>query len=323
MPDEMAAFVGSLFERCQQPACITFSALDSVGTRPTPSRHVPLADLAALSDTLSRLQAANRLGWGATVGIATRRAGLGRWSRGSRRDMVELPALFVDVDTPGDTALDRLHTFNLPPSCIVRSSGPQGGLHAYWLLASPTRNFEQADRALRGLAKFFHGDSVLTTAQSMRLPGTINTKPQRAGALCSIVELHPQKRYELAQFKPYLAAAPELVHTHRQSSASTSSWEQAREGDLNPDLVRDVVDCLMTSYGGFLNPNGQWISALCPCGHSLDTPGRHFGFCPGAGLGYCWGRHGKLLLKDLCQAMKLDLRTYGWILKKALHSSVR
>ena len=313
MSNDLAAFVGSLYERCRQPACMTFSALDSVGTRPTPSRHVPLGDLAAQTDTLLRLQAANRLGWGACVGIATRRAGLGRWSRGSRRDLVELSALFVDVDTPG-AALDRLHSFTLPPSCIISSSGPADRYHVYWFLVSPTRSFEQADRALRGLAAFFDADPVLTVAHSMRLPGTINTKPERAGALCNILELDPQRRYDLAQFTPYLAAAP--AQNHRQSWANTASWQQAREGDLNPDLVRDVVDCLMTSYGGFLKPNGQWISALCPCGHKHDSPGRHFGFNPTIAIGVCFGKHGRLLLKDLCRAMKLDLRDYGWILKK-------
>jgi hypothetical protein len=313
MSDDLAVFVGSLFERCRQPACMTFSALDSVGTRPTPSRHVPLGNLAAQTDALLRLQAANRLGWGATVGVATRRAGLGRWSRGSRRDLVELPALFVDLDTPGSEALELLRSFSLPPSCIIHSGH---GHHAYWFLASPTRDFEQADRALRGLAAFFDADPVLTIATSMRVPGTINTKRERAGALCRILELDPQRRYDLAQFTPYLAAAAPAAHTHRQTSASASSWQQAREGDLNPDLVRDVVDCLMTSYGGFLKPNGQWISALCPCGHSHDSPGRHFGFNPTTAVGMCFGRHGRMLLKDLCRAMKVDLRSYGWILKK-------
>jgi hypothetical protein len=248
---------------------------------------------------------------------------------------VELPALFVDLDTPGDQVLDRLHSFSLPPSCIVRSSGH--GHHAYWFLASPTRDFERADRALRALATFLNGDSVLTVTHNMRLPGTINTKPERAGALCRILELHPQRRYDLAQFTPYsatpmgsargmpfqVAATPSdaPAHNHRQPSAPTASWQQARAtegrlGDLNPDLVRDVVDCLMTSYGGFMKSNGEWISALCPCGHKLDSPGRHFGFCPAAGLGYCHGRHGRLMLKDLCHVLKIDLRAYGWILKK-------
>src|SRR5260221_13752201 len=114
MSNEMLLFLGSLYERCRLPACITFSALDGIGSRPTPSRHVPLDNLEALQDTLARLQAANRLGWGACVAVATRRPGLGRWSRGSRRDLAELPALFVDIDGPGGN-LRRLQNFALPP----------------------------------------------------------------------------------------------------------------------------------------------------------------------------------------------------------------
>src|SRR5258708_5614280 len=179
MPEETALFLDSLFAQCRLPASISFSALDPRGSRPTPSRHVPLGNPAIQADTLLRLQAANRLGWGACVGIATRRAGLGRWSRGSRRDLAELPALFVDIDGPGNTQrqLSQLADFALPPSCIVLSSGPQGGLHAYWNLTTPTRHFEHADRALRGLAARFNADPVLTITHSMCTDWIMSANP--------------------------------------------------------------------------------------------------------------------------------------------------
>src|SRR5260221_10501826 len=113
---------------------------------------------------------ANTLGWGAYVGIAPRRADLGRWRRGRKCDLAGLPALFIDVDQP-DMALKKLSTFSLPPSCIVQSSAYK--FHIYWFLGTPTRFFNSADSILRGLAEYFSGDKIITVAHSMRLPGTI------------------------------------------------------------------------------------------------------------------------------------------------------
>src|SRR5260221_8925763 len=126
---------------------------------------------------------ANTLGWGAYVGIAPRRADLGRWRRGRKFELAGLPAPYIDVDQP-DAALKKLATFKLPPSCIVQSS--EHKFHFYWFLRTPTRLFNSADRILCGLAEDFGGDKVITVAQSMRLPGTINCKPGRQGALCRL-----------------------------------------------------------------------------------------------------------------------------------------
>src|SRR3954453_23593508 len=100
MRPDTQAFLDSLFERCKtsrqdNAAFITLSAIHPDGERSTPSRHIPISDTAGLSDALDRLMATNDLGWGAFVGIAPRNRNLGRWSRGTKRDLAELPALFV------------------------------------------------------------------------------------------------------------------------------------------------------------------------------------------------------------------------------------
>src|SRR5579859_7804824 len=150
LPAETDAFVAALFERCTG-GCLTLTGLppDSLDCL-TPSRHVRLADKARLEKTLARLAEANLYGWGAVIAIATRRADLGRYRRGARRDLAELPALFVDLDDP-EQAQARLKDFPLPPSITV-SSGL--GSHAYWILRQPTKDFAAADRALRVLAEW-------------------------------------------------------------------------------------------------------------------------------------------------------------------------
>jgi Domain of unknown function (DUF927) len=137
--------------------------------------------------------------------------------KGTAEAAALLPALWVDLDCDGDTArradaLERLHTFNPPPSGIIDSGG---GLHAYWLLSEPitldesSRN--QAAGILRGLFSALGGDPqyVKSAASVMRLPGSVNTKPERRGVTVTLVELHPDRRYPLSDFA-WLESQPQL-----------------------------------------------------------------------------------------------------------------
>src|SRR5262245_16652036 len=201
MHSNTSTFISSLFERCKAgEGFITLSAIHPEGTHPTPSRHIPMHDDKALERALKRLSAANERGWGAYVGIAPRTQDLGRWSRGGRGDLLALPALFVDIDHDDDLLFSLLR-FELPPSCIVHSGH---GYHLYWYLDTPSRDFAQADKVLRALALEFKGDEKMTVAQSMRLPGTWNTKPGRENVLCSLVQHHPDYRYPLSTFSRYV-----------------------------------------------------------------------------------------------------------------------
>jgi len=132
--------------------------------------------------------------------------------RGDKQGKAEaaalLPALWVDLDCDDDAvrraaALDKLHTFNPLPSAIIDSGG---GLHAYWLLAKPVTldkdSRKQAAGMLRGLFSVLGGDPqyVKSVASVMRLPNSVNTKPERGGVLVTVVELHPDRRYPLTNF---------------------------------------------------------------------------------------------------------------------------
>ncbi len=283
-------FIEGLFARGPLPeqAYLTLTALPPVATRyPTPSRHVLLSDAACLHDALERLEETNRLGWGACVGIAPRRADLGRYRRGGKSDLLELPALFVDVDRPPDE-IEELHTFPLLPSCVVASG--HGG-HFYWYLNTPTRDLDLADRVLKGLARFFDGD-VMTTAQSLRLPGSYNHKCGLNSAWCHLLDYHPERAYCLDDFLPY---APDPPRPHPPACAYQSTSD---------DLVQAITDTLYQRYGAYLKPNG-WIAAECPVSHCRDFPGKHFNWNPALKMGRCFGRHGRLLLRDLKALLEL------------------
>jgi hypothetical protein len=304
MNSQTLTFVQDLFARCSNtarsatsaPACVTFTAIHPDGDRPTPSRHLPLGDSAALQRALMRLLRANEHGWGAYIGIAPRKRNLGRWGRGTRRDLLCLPALFVDIDIPDD-ALRDLETFELPPSCILKSGH---GYHAYWFLGQPTTEFARADRILRGLAEHLHGDEKLTVAQSMRLPGTINTKPGRENAACAFISYHPEQRYSFDAFNDFI---PEFM-SHPRHDASPD--------DLAGTVPHSVLDVLtaavLQKLDGFPGGSG-YIRACCPFHHERDRPGMHFSYNPESGWGHCFGKHGKIPPADLCR--RLGVQTHS------------
>jgi hypothetical protein len=79
--------------------------------------------------------------------------------------------------------------------------------HGYWLLDEPFHLQSGTDRQkiagiLRGLFSALGGDPeyVKTAAGIMRLPDSVNTKPERGGVVASMVESHPKRRYPLDTF---------------------------------------------------------------------------------------------------------------------------
>jgi hypothetical protein len=116
--------------------------------------------------------------------------------------VLALPAFYTDIDDPTDATLMKLLGARLPPSVTVHS----GGYHAYWLLDEPTRDLNMARQVLQGLARAFGGDG-LSPAQSLRLPGTVNHKPERSGAVCHLVE-SSDRHYRLSDFQSFILPVP-------------------------------------------------------------------------------------------------------------------
>ena len=73
------------------------------------------------------------------------------------------------------------------------------------------------DAARQHIANILHGlfaavdgdpEYAKSVASLMRLPDTVNTKPERGGVVAVITEFHPDRRYPLSAFE-WLAVKPE------------------------------------------------------------------------------------------------------------------
>ncbi|MEO8610961.1 MAG: DNA-primase RepB domain-containing protein [Chloroflexota bacterium] len=305
-PDTLA-FLDVLFERCtrlRSSSCLTFTMIHPTGQQPTPSRHIPLDNRTALADTLQRMSDTNRLGWGAYFAVGLRKPGLSRWKRGGAAEVVALPAFYTDIDDPTEDTLIKLRRARLPPSVIVHSGG---GYHAYWLLDEPTTDLNLTKQVLQGLARTFGGDG-LSSAQSLRLPGTVNCKPERSGALCRLVEAS-DRHYCLSDFQPSIPPTPHPLVRRPAARASILTGDRT----LNVELVRTITAVLYRDYAAREQRRSDWLAALCPCGHVRDAPGAHFFFNPTIGCGRCHGRHGTLRLTDLSSILGIDAASYGGV----------
>lgn len=307
MRSDTLAFLNLLFERCAplySSLSLTLTVIHPTEKYPAPSRHIALDNRTALLDTLQRLSDTNRLGWGAYFAVGLRKLGLSRWKRGGLSEVVALPAFYTDIDDPTDTVLIRLISAQLPPSMIVNSGG---GYHAYWLLDEPTTDLDTAQQVLRGLAQKFGGDG-LSPAQSMRLPGTVNCKPGRDGAVCHLITTS-EHHYRVADFHSLLPPLP--CPPVSQSKSSKSDHPSSKL--LNPQLIHAVTTVLYRDYAAREQRQSAWLAALCPCGHTRDHSGAHFFFNPDIGCGHCHGRHGTLRLTDLCSVLGIDAAAYGGV----------
>ncbi len=305
-PDTLA-FLDTLFGRCnrlEQSTCLTLTVIHPDGQFPTPSQHIALHNRVALLNILQRLSDTNRMGWGAYFAVGLRKPGLTRWRRGGAAEVVALPAFYTDIDDPSEVTLTKLVTAKLPPSVVVASGG---GFHAYWLLHEPTTDLNTAQQVLQGLAKAFGGDG-LSPAQSLRLPGTVNTKPERDGALCHLVEISDH-HYCLSDFQPFIAPTPRPLA--RRPAPQVSYHTGSRT--LNTELIHAITAALYRDYAAREQRHSAWLAALCPYGHARDSPGAHFFWNPTIGCGRCHGRHGTLRLTDLCSVLGIDAAFYGSI----------
>lgn len=306
MRDETSLFLRYLLARCdpfRHSTCLTFTAMHPDGNHSCPSRHVPLDDPAAVREAVEHLGAANALGWGGYVAVGLRRPELGRWRRGGTDDVAALPALFVDVDDPCPETLRKLRDFRPAPSCIVNSGG---GYHAYWWLDDPPTKVGSLPPLLQALTTNLGGDA-LSIAHSLRLPGTVNTKPERCGARCHVIDLR-EESYRLADFEPLIdnqMPLPTISPQNRKSIKGTT------EQKLNPDLIAAVA-ATFTQQG--YRRRGDWLNGMCvyPERHAHLDHHPSFGFNTRSGYGFCFVC-GSMLLKDLCDVFGIQPAAYGGI----------
>lgn len=260
---------------------LTLTAIHPSGSYPTPSRHIPLSNKSALQRALTDLHHANNRGWGAYYAVGIRRTGLGRWRRGGIHDVITLPALYVDID---DHQADLHMPSGIPePSCIVNSGG---GYHLYWKLKTPTADLKRAGDSLRALAHHLGGDR-LSVAQSLRLPNTINTKPER-DIRCQVIQ-HNSLSYSLEDFMwllPMKRTYPKPVRAP-------------------PRITVQSVSEHFRTLG--YRKRGDWLNGRCiyPAHHRNGDYHPSFGFNTRTGYGYCY-RCGTLLLKDIARELSIS-----------------
>lgn len=166
------------------------------------------------------------------------------YPRGAANESVFTRVLWSEIDfkdaTPED-ALTAVKSLKYPPSIVVRSGG---GFHLYWLLneivctngATYTGDRgrwlyvepDELKRTLKGIAKAIGcADSkVSELARIMRLPDTVNTKPERNGARCEIVSKVVSATYDYRELEmEYAPLIKQDIHIERDMPLPTNSGE--------------------------------------------------------------------------------------------------
>lgn len=176
-----------------------------------------------------------------------------------RKHLNETQLLHVDLDPPPDVPpaeFDawargkveevRAQTHSPPPSCIVLSGN---GLHLLWALDAPhplggsdviITDFEAYTNGLA--IAFGANDGTWNANRVLRLPGTINLpnrKKRKGGRVeraSSIVELHPERRYSLADFRPVPIATNGKTPAAPGGGAAPAARDDVTRLD-NPDAL--------------------------------------------------------------------------------------
>ena len=158
----------------------------------------------ATSDgTFAHLIALNNSGYAIYVGVLPRII-----KGGKEEDVKTITCLWADLDANDfknggkREALERLHAFEKMPSMLVDSGH---GYHAYWLLNEATTDAQLARGIMKGMALKLNGDHTFDLSRILRLPGTINKKPDMPSVNCYLMDEYfsPELRYDIAQFKEY------------------------------------------------------------------------------------------------------------------------
>jgi hypothetical protein len=160
------------------------------------------------------------------IGVGLRETRLPK-GRGEAQDVIALPALYVDIDLKHpvhkadnlpetvEAARQLLSTIDLPPSLLIHSGH---GLQAWWLLrelwhfkndhereeAARVNNRLQATIRAAAQLHGWHLDGTADLARVLRVPGTFNRKVPDHIVPVTILEAHPDYRYNPSDFEPYL-----------------------------------------------------------------------------------------------------------------------
>lgn len=166
----------------------------------------------------SHITAMNAKGYSVYYGCTSKKQRPAAGHRSDERNTNMMSVLWCDLDLADghyatkDAAFDALAHFRPVPTMIVDSGG---GMHGLWRIEPmqvTAENHGLMKGLLRGIALAVQGDPhVAETARVFRLPGTVNTKPARLGAVCNLADgFVYDHRYTLDDFAAYrpLPTAP-------------------------------------------------------------------------------------------------------------------
>lgn len=189
---------------------------------------------------------------------------LAKGQRGKRQDTYGSATLWADADPAlgipleewRDKFLSDLQSFKFPPSMVVDSGR---GFHLYWFIPF-TKDWERVEKVNRALSIALDTDATYDAARILRTPGTWNDK-EGIQVFARILELHPERMYELTQFpwreadkeeqgileQTYETESPPLGFEQSIKSTSTQLWkriyseESAREAGAAPTSARGGI----------------------------------------------------------------------------------
>jgi hypothetical protein len=136
---------------------------------------------------------------------------------------------YVKMGQSRDQALEYLRSLPCPPSMIVDSGG---GLQVYWLLSAPVTSTEDkafAEKIMAGMCEWWQTDKVKDYSRILRVPGTLNVKPEyETPRECFIEQTDNGRRYSLNEV---WAMVPEEYRSPQYSSRSSSSHSGKGAGE--------------------------------------------------------------------------------------------
>jgi len=177
-------------------------------TKTTQSRFYRLTeDLLQQWPAIEKLNAEGRI---ISLGVGRRKFNGGK----KKDDVLQVHTVWADLDGVDfdaanwekgkELALQSLQQFGekMPLSCLVDSGH---GYHAYWFLKEPVvlnspADVQAVEAVNAALADTLHGDNVSDVSRVLRLPFTINFKDPTNPKPATIIEIHPDRLYQLADF---------------------------------------------------------------------------------------------------------------------------
>lgn len=166
---------------------------------------------------------------------------------GSKASIKRVRCLWADLDGKDfgggkAEALERLRTFELPPTAIVDSGH---GYHCYWCLREAENISNKADVVrveshLKSLAVALGGDPhAAELARILRLPGTFNLKTPDEPLPVTVLEIESGRQYNLRDFDLFSTDGESLP----KPAGNSPGWiaktlSEIREGNRNASFAK-------------------------------------------------------------------------------------